>query len=292
MPFDESSVTHRYADLADVRLHYVEAGEGPLVILLHGFPEHWYSWRNQIPALVAAGYRVIAPDLRGYNLSDKPRDVRAYGAEAIAGDVAGLIAAAGATRAHVVGHDWGGAVAWAFAMAHPDKLDRLAVLNCPHPARLRAALTSSPAQIARSYYMFLFQLPALPEALLRAGNFRLILRSLATEPTRPGAFTREDLDRYAAALGQPGAVTGMLNYYRAAIRPSLAPRMVPVEAPVLILWGDRDPHLGKELAEPVAKWVPKVRIERVPEASHWVQHDAPERVNELLLQFFAQGKSA
>jgi pimeloyl-ACP methyl ester carboxylesterase len=285
MPFDESSVTHRHADLAEVRLHYVEAGDGPLVVLLHGFPEHWYGWRNQILALAAAGHRVVAPDLRGYNLSDKPRDVRAYRAEALAADVAGLILAAGAERARVVGHDWGAGVAWLFAMAHPERLERLAVLNGPHPARLQRALLSSPAQLARSWYMLFFQVPWLPEVVLRARDHLIVRRSLATEPTRVGAFTKEDLDRYADALARPGALRGMINYYRAAARPSLAPRLARVDAPVLSIWGDRDPHLARELAVPGAEWVPNVRVERIPEASHWVQHDAPERVNQLLIDF-------
>jgi pimeloyl-ACP methyl ester carboxylesterase len=147
----------------------------------------------------------------------------------------------------------------------------------------------SPAQLAKSYYMFLFQLPALPERFLRARDYGVFRKSLATEPTRPGAFTSEDLDRYVAAIAQPGALTAMLDYYRAAFRPSLAPRLARIEAPVLGIWGERDPHLGRELAVPDAKWVPNARIERIPEASHWVQHDAPERVNELLLGFFAEG---
>jgi pimeloyl-ACP methyl ester carboxylesterase len=286
MPFDESSVTHRYADLAEVRLHYVEAGAGPLVVLLHGFPDHWYGWRNQIPALAAAGFRVVAPDLRGYNLSDKPRDLRAYRAEALAGDVAGLIRAAGAERARVVGHDWGAGVAWLFAMAHPVSLERLAVLNGPHPARLQRALMSSPAQLARSWYMLFFQIPWLPEVVFRARDHAIVRWSLTTEPTRAGAFTKDDLDRHADALAQPGALTGMINYYRAAARPSLMPRLARIDAPVLSIWGDSDPHLARELAVPGEKWVPNVRVERIPGASHWVQHDAPERVNDLLIGFF------
>jgi epoxide hydrolase 4 len=197
------AVTHRMVDLGALRLHVAEAGEGPLVILLHGFPEFWYSWRHQISALAEAGYRVVAPDLRGYNLSDKPSGLSAYRGEELIGDVAGLISAYGERRATVVGHDWGGLVAWITAIARPDLVERLVICNAPHPARLQAALRS-PEQILRSSYILFFQLPVLPEVLLgarRGAGLRGLLRGAAV---RHDAFTDDDLARYARPIPIPG----------------------------------------------------------------------------------------
>jgi pimeloyl-ACP methyl ester carboxylesterase len=285
--WDERTVTHRFADLGDVRLHYVEAGSGPLIVLLHGFPEFWYSWRSQIPALAAAGYRVVAPDMRGYNLSDKPRGVTSYAPEVLARDVARLIEACGATRAVVAGHDWGGAVAWIFAMRYPAMLDQLVILNAPHPARMAQALRTL-RQLARSWYIFYFQLPWLPEAGIRAAGFAALRRVFRTDPLRPGAFTDEDIHRYVEAMAQPGALTATINYYRAAVRQRpdrMMAELKRVDAPVLVIWGERDRYLGPELASPDRRWVPNARVVRLSDASHWVQHDRPERVNELLLEF-------
>jgi epoxide hydrolase 4 len=279
-----------YAEVNEgVRLHYVEAGEGPLVVLLHGFPEYWYSWRHQIPALAAAGYRVVAPDMRGYNLSDKPHGWRLYDTDCLAGDVAGLIRHCGQERAHVVGHDWGAAVAYAAATRHPEAVSRLAILNVPHPVRMLEGLRTL-KQLRKSWYMFFFQLPALPEWLAARDDFSFAKRSLRADS--PAAFTDEDLERYVEAWSQPGALTGMINYYRAALRQSpksATARIRPIEAPTMVIWGRRDRHLGSELAEPPARWVPNVRMEWIPEATHWVQHDAPERVNELLIEFLREG---
>jgi epoxide hydrolase 4 len=282
-----SLVTHRHADVGEVRLHYVEAGEGPLVVLLHGFPEFWWAWRHQIPALVDAGFRVVAPDMRGYNLSDKPQGVRSYFVEKLAADVAGLIEACGESRASVVGHDWGGGVAWAFAMYHPEKLARLAILNCPHLDTMTVALATNPRQLRRSWYMFYFQMPRIPEESIRAKDFAVLRATLRDDPVRPGAFTPADIERYVEAAAQPGALTAAINYYRALTRRSpLALRRTfrPIVAPTLVIWGQQDRHLGPEVAEPDRMWVHDCRVARIPEASHWVQADAPERVSELLVE--------
>jgi pimeloyl-ACP methyl ester carboxylesterase len=287
-----AGVAHRSAHLGDVRLHYVEAGRGPLVLLLHGFPEFWYSWRHQIPALAGAGFRVVAPDLRGYNLSDKPRGVRAYAGDLLARDVECLIRHLGARRAVAVGHDWGAIVAWLFAMRYPELLERLVIMNGPHPVRFLRALRT-PRQLVRSWYVFLFQLPRMPEALLRAGHFALLRRTFRTQPVRPGALNAEDVERYVAAAARPGALTAAINYYRAAFRQLLARAQTGlrrIDAPVLVVWGEQDRYLGQELAEPDHAWVPNVRVERLPDASHWVQLDRPERVNALLLAFLADLK--
>jgi epoxide hydrolase 4 len=280
-------LAHRYADLGDVRLHYVEAGEGPLVLLLHGFPQFWYQWRHQIPALVEAGFRVVAPDMRGYNLSDKPPGVLAYRVELLARDVERLILACGEGTATVVGHDWGAIAAWIAAMRHPGRFERLAILNVPHPARSLDGLLS-PMQLLRSSYMFFFQIPRLPEEVIRAGDFALLRSVFRSDPVQPEAFTAEDIERYVGAIARPGVLTASLNYYRALLRNPRETRALlqRVEAPVLVIWGEKDRFLSRRLAEPPRLWVPNlIRVKRLPDASHWVAEDCPLEVNTLLLDF-------
>jgi epoxide hydrolase 4 len=286
---EETPLTHRYVDLGDVRLHYVEAGSGPLVVLLHGFPDFWYSWRHQIPALVQAGFHVVAPDMRGYHRSSKPPGVQAYRADLLTRDVERLIREVGAAKAVVVGHDWGAAVAWSFAMRYPALVERLVIMNVPHPARMLRALRTA-RQLRKSWYMFFFQLPRLPEALLRANDFATLRRLFRTDPVRRGAFSEADIERYVEAARQPGALTGGINYYRALFRQGFGRARAsirPIEAPVLVIWGEQDRYLGAELAEPDPALVPHARVERLPDASHWVHLDRPERVNALLLDFLA-----
>jgi pimeloyl-ACP methyl ester carboxylesterase len=284
-PARHDAVAHRFAVVGGVRLHYVEAGSGPLVVLLHGFPEFWYSWRHQIAGLAAAGFRVIAPDLRGYNESDKPPGVENYRLELLIDDVVGLVGQAGEARATIVGHDWGGGIAWWLAMHRPDVVDRLAVLNAPHPAAFFRELRL-PGQLLRSWYMFFFQLPWLPEELLGAGNCALMARSMSRETARPGAFSEDDLRHYRQALAQPGALTAAINYYRSAFRHvgATARAVRPIAAPTLLIWGTRDRYLGPRLTQGLHEWVPRLRIARL-DASHWVQNDAPEEVNRLLVEF-------
>jgi epoxide hydrolase 4 len=275
---------HREAIVNGVRLHYVEQGEGPLVVLLHGFPEFWYSWRHQIPALAEAGFRVVAPDQRGYNTSEKPRGVRSYRIEHLVDDVAALIQHAGAERATVVGHDWGGGVAWSVAMLRPEAVDKLIVMNAPHPRALAREFRRF-KQLAKSWYVFFFQLPWLPEAGIRFRNYRLIDRVLRNEPRRPGAFNEEDIAAYKVALAQPGALNAGINYYRAAVRrnPLDNSTLRQIDAPTLLIWGEEDPYLDVRLTEGLGQWVPNIRVERIANASHWVQIDAAERVNELMI---------
>jgi pimeloyl-ACP methyl ester carboxylesterase len=273
-----------YAEVGgDVTLHYVEAGDGPLVVLLHGFPEFWYGWRLQIAPLAAAGFRVVAPDLRGYNLSSKPDGVGPYGADDLAADIRGLIQERGAESARVVGHDWGGTAAWTLAMNHPEVVDRLVTLDAAHPRKLNEGLRH-PSQLRRSWYFFYFQLPDLPEHHVQANDwefFKDFLRD-AQPPYAP-----EELERYVEAWSQPGAAAAMINYYRHAVRHS-AGEIRPISAPTLVIWGEQDRYLGPDLAEPHDEDVPNLdRVERLPDASHWVHHDEAERVNELLIDFFA-----
>jgi epoxide hydrolase 4 len=273
-----------FAEVGDVQLHYVEAGDGPLVLLLHGFPEFWYGWRQQIAPLVEAGFRVVAPDLRGYNLSSKPDGFADYTADKMATDVRGLIRELGAESAMVVGHDWGGSVAWSLAMNHPEVVDRLAILNAAHPRKLNEGLRN-PRQLLRSWYFFYFQSPKLPERRARRMHWRFFKRFL--RDARP-SYTAEELDRYVEAWSQPGAAKAIIDYYRAAVRLGSKQEIRPVSAPTLVIWGQRDRYLGPKLAEPHAEDVPNLdRVERLPDASHWVHHDEAERVNELLVDFLA-----
>jgi pimeloyl-ACP methyl ester carboxylesterase len=281
-----------YAEIGDQRLHYVEAGEGPLVVLLHGFPEFWYGWRQQIAPLAAAGFRVVAPDTRGYNLSSKPEGVGSYDVGLLADDIQGLIHERGAESAMVAGHDWGGSIAWALAMNHPEVVDRLAILNAAHPRKLSQGL-HHPDQLRKSWYFFFFALPELPETVVHANHwhfFRHFLRD-AQPP-----FTPEETDRYVEAWSQPGASTGMINYYRSSVRQSqkkAEAALRPIKAPTLVIWGERDHYLGPELAEPEHDDVPNLdRVERLPDASHWVHHDEAERVTQLLTDFFAPERPA
>jgi pimeloyl-ACP methyl ester carboxylesterase len=280
---DEVHVQHHVIALDDVTLHCVETGSGPLVLLLHGFPEFWYTWRAIMPALARAGFRVVAPDLRGYNLSSKPAGVAAYSLPCLANDIARLIRALGCERASVIGHDWGAIVAWATAALHPDRVDRLAVMNGPHPRRLLKGMFN-PRQLLRSWYMFAIQLPRVPERLLSRDDFAPIRRILRGD-ARPGAFTDEDLARYTEAFAQPGALTAMLNYYRAAFRPSRRAQPLRIEQPTLVLWGTQDPHLGRQLARPSPELVPRCRVEYVEQAGHYVHHDCPELVSQTLVTF-------
>jgi pimeloyl-ACP methyl ester carboxylesterase len=293
-PIDEALLEHGYAEVEPgVRLHYVELGEGPLVVLLHGFPEFWYAWRRQIAALAAAGFRVVAPDQRGYNLSDKPANVASYGALRLVEDIAALIRDRqrdrGVEKAFIVGHDWGAGVAWSFAMQYPAMVERLVVLNGPHPERILHGLKTNPVQLIRSWYMFFFQLPALPEAVARLDGYAFLLKPLREEPTNPRAFAAADIARYVEAYSRPGALTAMIDWYRAMVRGKAVP-LRRTEVDSLVLWGEQDRHLGRELATPSIDLVPNARVVFVPGATHWLQHDEPERVNEELIAFFREAK--
>ena len=272
-----------HVDVGGVRLHVARAGEPgrPLVVLLHGFPEFWWSWRHQLPALAAAGFHAVAPDLRGFNLSDRPRRVRDYRLPHLEGDVAGLIHALGARSAAVVGHDWGGAIAWSLAQHRPALVEKLVILNAPHPQRLRAGLRR-PDQLLRSAYFFFFQLPWLPEWALGRKDFRRLRAILARD-----GFSADEIQHYVVAARNGGGLRGGLAYYRAAGRSLLrgrhrAPR--PIAAPTLVLWGRNDRYLGEALAQPDARLAPHARVELLA-ASHWVQQADPTRVNQRLIEF-------
>lgn len=273
----------RRIDLGEVRLHLVEAGpeDGPLVVMLHGFPELWWSWRLQIPALVAAGFRVAAPDLRGYDRSDAPADVSAYRMDHLVGDVTALVSALGRERAHLVGHDWGGAIAWATAEQRPDLVDRLVILNCPHPADLLRALRR-PSQLRKSWYMLALQVPFLPEKALLARDGALLRKLFAH-------MSPADAQQYVEAAQRTRTFHGPIHYYRAALREAARgapPKAAPIAAETLVVWGQDDPVFSRDLADPSPRHVPNARVERIDGAGHSVQLDAADRVNPLLLEHF------
>jgi pimeloyl-ACP methyl ester carboxylesterase len=276
-----------YAAVGDQSLHYVEAGDGPLIVLLHGFPEFWFGWRLQIEPLVAAGFRVVAPDTRGYNLSSKPEGFEAYAADLLRRRhprphrrTRCQVRAVGRSRLgrkHRLDH----------RDEAPRGVDRLAILNAAHPRRLQEGL-HNPNQLRKSWYFFFFAVPGLPEDVVHARNWHFF-RHFLDDANPP--YTPQEIERYVEAWSQPGAAAGMINYYRASVRQSqkeAAAKLRPISAPTLIIWGERDSYLGPELAEPDRDDVPNLdRVERLPDASHWVHHDAAERVTQLLTDLFA-----
>ena len=272
-----------YIETNGVRLHTVQAGpeDGPLVVLLHGFPECWYGWHRQLGPLAKAGYRVVIPDQRGYNLSEKPRGVDSYHIRELAADIVGLIDALGYEQAAVGGHDWGAAVAWWLALEYPDRLSQLCIVNVPHPTVFERTLRSSWSQRKNSWYVGFFQLPVLPEAAMRLGNYWLLARSL-TDSIRPDAFTKTDIARYRMAWSQPGALTGMINWYRAIVRARPQPVRQQVETPTRILWGMGDEFLDSEMAHRSIKYCLDGELQTIENATHWVLHEEPALVVDAL----------
>ncbi|MAK81659.1 alpha/beta fold hydrolase [Phenylobacterium sp.] len=268
-----------------------EAGDGDrLALCLHGFPESRFSWRAQMPLLAELGYRVWAPDLRGYGETEpKPQDVDSYRMERLLEDVAALIDAAGAREVMLVAHDWGAAVAWTFAARKVRPLTRLIIMNVPHPAVFAQVLRRSPKQMLRSWYMAFFQIPGLPERLLLANDARAIRRAFSGMAKDKSRFPETVLDRYAADAQRPGAMTGMINWYRAAARHPdfMREPWAKIEIPTLVIWGEADAALGLETLEGTDAFVPDLQIKRLPGVSHWVQQEAPEVVNALMADWLA-----
>lgn len=292
-----------FVDADGTRLHVVLAGppDGPPVVLLHGFPECWYGWHRQIRPLAEAGYRVVVPDQRGYNLSAKPDGVGAYRVDRLAADVVALVERFGESdvggagpgtdgwtgpRARLVGHDWGALVAWWVALHRPDAVERLCAVNVPHPTAFRRTLLRDPGQMLRSSYALFFQLPHLPEALASAGDWTLLARSMR-RTSRSGTFDGADFERYRRAWSVPGAYSAMLNWYRAAARRPARPRRERVTPPTLVLWGTDDAFLKASMARDSVGFCDRGRLETL-DATHWVQHERPERVSALLTEFLGE----
>jgi pimeloyl-ACP methyl ester carboxylesterase len=270
-----------------IRLHVVQAGpkSGVPVLLLHGFPEDWRCWIRQIPALTAAGCRVIVPDQRGYNLSDKPKGIKSYYIDTLVEDIVGLIQALDYEKVNLVGHDWGAFVAWMLAIKHPEKLHRLGVINVPHPAVVKRFLQRDLEQIRRSLYVLFFQLPWLPEMILRAGNWHMAASGLRRS-SRHHAFTDEDIAKYKEAWSQPGAMPAMLNWYRAAVRyPPEITNSMQIHVRTLILWGVRDYALSRRMARPSLDYCADGNLIFFPDATHWVQREEADEVNRHLVDF-------
>jgi pimeloyl-ACP methyl ester carboxylesterase len=281
-----------YLSTNDIRLHVIQAGpaDSSLVVLLHGFPEFWYGWRRQINPLAQAGFRVVAPDQRGYNLSDKPKGVKAYRLEELSRDVVGLLDSLGRQTCCLVGHDWGAAVAWNVALAYPHRVERLVIMNVPHPAVMMRFLRKSLRQMLKNWYIGFFQLPGLADWLLGAQDCAGAAR-LLTGSGKPGTFTPEDLEEYKRAWSQPAALTSMLHWYRALLGyPPLMPADKRLHMPVLVLWGKQDVALSHEMAQPSIDLCDRGQLIFFDEASHWVQHDEAEKVNQHLLEFLQEDR--
>jgi len=280
----ESSLTHEYITTNGVKLHYVTQGEGPLMLMLHGFPEFWYSWRYQIPEF-AQNFKVVALDLRGYNDSDKPEAQSAYVMDEFIKDIEGVIKGLGYQKCVLVGHDWGGAIAWNFAYAHSEMLERLIILNLPHPAKFAEGFRT-PQQLVRSSYMFFFQLPWLPELLLQASDYQAIEMAFKGMAVNKNVFTQADIDAYKKAVAKPGALTAMLNYYRNIFEQKiLNPNKGVLEVPTLMIWGEKDTALGKELSYGTEAYVRDFQIKYIANCSHWLQQEKPELVNQYMREF-------
>ncbi len=277
-----------FAQVGNIRLHLVQAGpkDGTPLILLHGFPEFWYGWRKQISPLADAGFRVIVPDQRGYNLSDKPKGLSPYRLDVLAQDVINLMDALKIEKASVCGHDWGGVVAWAAAALNPDRIQRICVMDAPYPPVMTQNFFSHPRQILKSSYIFFFQIPILAEWVLRRQQWKPLVDSL--QRTSPqGTFSDEDIQCYRGAWQRVGAMTAMLNWYRALVwTPSVLTKNMRISQPALILWGAKDFALGIELAEASNQMCENGHLEVFERAGHWIQHEEPARVYNHLTDFF------
>ncbi|MBI2388395.1 MAG: alpha/beta hydrolase [Deltaproteobacteria bacterium] len=290
---EDLAVEHRFATTNGVRLHYAEAGprDAPPVLLLHGFPELWWSWRHQIGPLVDAGFRVIVPDQRGYGDSEKHGP---FHIDTLVSDLVGLLDAAGVPRAHVVGHDWGGAVAWHLAATRPELCDRLVVMNCPHPTMMARALRSSPKQLRNSWYIFMFQLPFFPEWYLVRDDARAVANAFYAMAVDRSAYTAEELAPYRAAMKKPGAARAAVGWYRAAFRDALSGRaalhLPMVEAKTTLIWARPDRALDFDRLVPgTERFVRDLTVRIVEGCGHFLQTEQPTRVNPLLLEGLGAG---
>lgn len=289
-------IKHEYAEVNGVRLHYATAGKGKLIMFVHGFPEFWYEWKDQL-AEFGQNFHAVAPDMRGYNLSSKPAEVEKYQVKYMVEDLRALAEHLGYKKFILVAHDWGGAIAWAFAMTHPDYLEKLVIINAPHPGVFQRELRDNPAQQKASSYMTMFRSPQ-AEQILSANNYATLVQIVLGEGLKQGYFTEEDRKAYIEAWSQPGALTGGLNYYRAArVGPPAGeddkePRSFAtdissfnVKVPTLVIWGEKDVALLTGNLEGLDKFVPDLTIKRIPDGSHWVVHEKPALINQYIHEF-------
>ncbi|HEX7364058.1 MAG TPA: alpha/beta hydrolase [Dehalococcoidia bacterium] len=289
----EDRFEHKFADVNNVRLHYVTEGSGKLIMFLHGFPEFWYAWKNQLIEF-GQDYLAVAPDMRGYNLSSKPAEVEQYRMKYLIEDIVALIEHLGYKKCFLVAHDWGAGVAWPFAIRYPDYLDKLIIINGPHPVTFTRELRDNPQQQKASRYILVHRTPEAEQILCR-DNYGELANSLLQDGLKQGYFTEEDRQAYMNAWSQPGALTGGLNYYRAArLGPftgegddvlSLDPSLLTVKVPTLVIWGEKDKWLLPGNLEGLEKYVPYLTIKRISDGSHWVIHEKPELINSYIRQF-------
>jgi pimeloyl-ACP methyl ester carboxylesterase len=290
-------LTHEYAEVNGVKLHYVKAGQGKkLLMFVHGFPEFWYEYKNQLEEF-GKDYLAVAPDMRGYNLSAKPAELEKYEVKYMVEDLRQLAEKLGHKKFTLVAHDWGGAIAWAFAIAHPEALEKLVIINAPHPGVFQRELKDNPAQQEASRYMLMFRSPQ-AEQMLSANNYAALVQAVLGEGLKTGAFTEEDKKLYIEAWSQPGALTGGLNYYRAArvgpptesgekseLNFAASLNSLTVKVPTLVIWGEKDTALLTGNLEGLDKYVPKLTIKRIPDGTHWVIHEKPALVNQYIREF-------
>jgi pimeloyl-ACP methyl ester carboxylesterase len=278
------NIEEHYHEVNGVTLHTVESGDiaGQPIIFLHGFPEFWYGWKNQLTFFAEKGYRVIVPDQRGYNLSSKPKGVRSYTLDKLCGDIVGLVNKLTDKKVLLVGHDWGGVVAWRMALDFPQLIEQLVIINMPHPAVFAHTIKTNPIQMLRSSYAAFFQLPRVPEWLIGAFGFALLRRSL-TKTSNKGAFSKEDFAAYKEAWQKINALTTMINWYRAHKYNRLASG--DIRLPVLLIWGENDAYLITKMAKASIDKCTNGKLEIIKGATHWVHHEQPEVVNELIHDF-------
>jgi pimeloyl-ACP methyl ester carboxylesterase len=284
---------HRYANVNNIRLHYVIAGKGKLIMFLHGFPEFWYGWKNQL-AEFGRDYQAVAPDMRGYNLSSKPAEVEQYRIKYLVNDVRALAEHLGHKKFILVAHDWGGGVAWPFAMRHPEYLEKLVIINAVHPTIFMRELRDNPVQQRASQYILTYRTPG-AEGILSRNDYALLAGNLLADGLAQGYFTEGDKKAYIEAWSQPGALTGGLNYYRAAHLGSFTgerddslssgPSLSTVDVPTLVIWGEKDKWLLVGNLEGLERYVPNLTIRRIPDGSHWVIHEKPTLVNSYIREF-------
>ncbi len=286
---------HGFAKADEIRMHYVSQGEGKLLLLLHGFPDFWYLWRFQIPEL-AKHFRVVAPDLRGYNETDKPEGIDKYRLHLLAGDILGLIHALGEERAIIVGHDWGGVVAWSLAAFNPEATEKLVILNAPHSSAYAIKIKSSLRQLQKSWYVFFFQTADIPEEVLSRNNYSFLKSMLRSSFVKRDVLTDEDLKIYAKVWSKPGALTSAINYYRANMNPAIlfSERTITfpkIRSPTLVIWGEKDAALSKDLIADTDEFVEaSFSIRYLPNCGHWVQLEEPELVNKYICEFLKASK--
>jgi pimeloyl-ACP methyl ester carboxylesterase len=293
MPLKENMFEQKYADINNIRLHYVTAGKGKLIMFLHGFPEFWYEWKNQL-AEFGQGYLAVAPDMRGYNLSSKPIEVEQYRMKFLVEDIRALVEHLGFKKFILVAHDWGGGVAWPFAIRHPEYLEKLIIINAVHPATFLRELRDNPAQQKASQYILVYRTAEADDILTR-NNYAILVDNLLEDGIKQGYFTEEDKKAYIEAWSQPGALTGGLNYYRAAHLGSFTgesddslsadPSLFMVKVPTLVIWGEKDKWLLTGNLEGLEKYVPDLTIKRIPDGSHWVIHEKPGLVDSYIREF-------